>query len=156
MIETPIGPLTVLVDDDNSAIIAIAFPDTRYATPRGAQAAGVMTGPLVLEAERQLRAYFAKQLARFDLPLAPRGTEYQRRVWSALAGIPPGTTTSYGALATALSSSARAVGTANGSNPIAVVIPCHRVVGKNGDLIGYGGGLPRKRWLLVHEGAALA
>jgi methylated-DNA-[protein]-cysteine S-methyltransferase len=101
----------------------------------------------------QLAAYFAGELRRFDVPLAPDGTAFQRRVWQALTAIPYGTTTSYGALAQGLGrpGSARAVGAANGRNPISVVVPCHRVVGATGDLVGYGGGLETKRRLLALE-----
>ncbi len=143
MIETPIGPMRVVVDGD--AVVEIAFEAARESPEDD--------GALVREAERQLRAYFEERSFRFDLPLAPPGTPFQKRVWAALLDIPAGTTTSYGALAATLGSGPRAVGTANGSNPVAVVVPCHRVIGKDGSLTGYGGGLPRKRWLLHHEGA---
>ncbi|MPZ99425.1 MAG: methylated-DNA--[protein]-cysteine S-methyltransferase [Dehalococcoidia bacterium] len=105
------------------------------------------------EATRQLREYFAGARDRFDLPLAPRGSEFQLRVWLALREIPPGATTSYGAIARAVGrpSASRAVGAANGQNPISIVVPCHRVIGASGALTGYGGGLDRKRWLLNHE-----
>lgn len=111
---------------------------------------------VLVEAEKQLRAYFAKELLVFDLPLAPEGTAFQKRVWAELMHVKPGTTTSYGALAMKLGSVARAVGSANGANPIAIVVPCHRVIGNDGSLTGYAGGLQRKRWLLLHEGALLA
>jgi len=101
----------------------------------------------------QLAAYFAGELRRFDLPLALDGTPFQRRVWQALTAIPYGTTTSYSALAEGLGrpAGARAVGAANGRNPISIVVPCHRLVGATGDLVGYGGGLDTKRRLLAHE-----
>jgi methylated-DNA-[protein]-cysteine S-methyltransferase len=104
-------------------------------------------------ARQQLRAYFAEELRAFDLPLALHGTEFQRRVWQELLNIPYGQTVSYGELACRLGQpkASRAVGLANGRNPISIVVPCHRVVGSNGTLTGYGGGLPRKRWLLDHE-----
>jgi methylated-DNA-[protein]-cysteine S-methyltransferase len=92
----------------------------------------------------------------FDLPLSPNGTQFQKRVWAALVAIPYGVTTSYGATAIALGfspASSRAVGLANGRNPISIVVPCHRVLGADGSLTGYGGGLDAKRWLLSHEGA---
>jgi methylated-DNA-[protein]-cysteine S-methyltransferase len=111
---------------------------------------------VLVEAEKQLRAYFAKELVTFALPLAPEGTAFQKRVWAELMNVKPGTTTSYGALAARLGSVARAVGSANGANPIAIVVPCHRVIGNDGSLTGYAGGLERKRWLLLHEGALLA
>lgn len=117
---------------------------------------------VVSEAVRQLNAYFAGDLSvsgrgGFDLPLAPRGTPFQLAVWDALTRIPPGETRSYGDVAAAVGqpSASRAVGMANGRNPIAIVVPCHRVVGANGTLTGYGGGLDRKRWLLEHEATAL-
>ncbi len=89
----------------------------------------------------------------FELPLAPRGSNFQERVWHQLLAIPYGTTRSYGEVARAIGrpSASRAVGTANGANPIAIIVPCHRVIGQNGTLTGYGGGLPIKRWLLDHE-----
>jgi methylated-DNA-[protein]-cysteine S-methyltransferase len=103
-----------------------------------------------------LRAYFAGDLGAIDaLPVRPQGTEFQVEVWAALREIPVGTTTSYGALAASLGrpKAVRAVGRANGTNPVAIVLPCHRVVGHDGRLTGYGGGLAAKRWLLSHEGA---
>jgi len=105
----------------------------------------------------QLGAYFAGELTDFDLRLAPHGTDFQRRVWAALRTIPYGTTTSYGELAAELGNpgASRAVGLANGRNPIAIIVPCHRVIGSDGTLTGYGGGLDRKRWLLDHEQAVL-
>ena len=108
-------------------------------------------------ATSQLAAYFAGELTDFDIRLAPSGTEFQRRVWAGLATIPYGETTSYGELAAQLGNAgaSRAVGLANGRNPISIVIPCHRVIGSDGRLTGYGGGLGRKRWLLDHEQAVL-
>ncbi len=105
------------------------------------------------EAIRQLRAYFAGELTDFDLPLALEGTEFQLRVWQSLRGIPYGETISYGQLATHLGNSkaSRAVGLANGSNPIPIIVPCHRVIGSNGSLVGYGGGLKNKKALLALE-----
>jgi methylated-DNA-[protein]-cysteine S-methyltransferase len=114
------------------------------------------TGPpprLASAARQQLAAYFDGELERFDLPLAPAGTAFQRRVWDAVAAIPYGTTASYSEVAAAVGRPAacRAVGAANGRNPLAIVIPCHRVVGAAGALTGYGGGLERKRVLLDLE-----
>ena len=107
------------------------------------------------EAAAQLAAYFDGELRAFELPLAPEGTEFQRRVWRALQEIPYGSVLGYGELARRLGApdAARAVGAANGRNPISVIVPCHRVIGARGALTGYGGGLERKRWLLAHEGA---
>lgn len=109
------------------------------------------------EAADQLAAYFAGDLQAFDLPLAPRGTEFQRAVWSALLDIPYGRTTTYAQLAADIDrpTAIRAVGAANGRNPIAVIIPCHRVIGTDGSLTGYGGGIPRKRTLLDLESGQL-
>jgi methylated-DNA-[protein]-cysteine S-methyltransferase len=113
---------------------------------------------LLAPARDQLSAYFAGELFDFDLPLAPQGTEFQRRVWNELRGIPFGSTISYMQLARRIGrpSAARAVGAANGRNPISIIVPCHRVIGANGTLVGYGGGLERKQWLLRHEAAAVA
>ena len=108
---------------------------------------------------KALAGYFAGDLAAIDaVPVATAGTSFQREVWAALRGIQPGATLSYGALARELGrpKSVRAVGLANGANPVAVVVPCHRVIGADASLTGYGGGIDRKRWLLTHEGAAFA
>jgi methylated-DNA-[protein]-cysteine S-methyltransferase len=115
------------------------------------------TAGLLREVRRQLAEYFAGERRIFDLPLAPRGTEFERRVWQEVAAIPYGTTRSYGQVAQAVGSPAayRAVGRANGSNPIPLVIPCHRVIGTDGSLTGYGGGLPLKRYLLDLEGVKI-
>ena len=109
---------------------------------------------LLLEAEVQLRAYFAGELRRFDLPLDIVGTEFQKRVWKELETIPYGETRSYREIASAIGAptAIRAVGAANGSNPLPIVIPCHRVIGSSGKLVGYGGGLPLKERLLKLEG----
>ncbi|TAL08984.1 MAG: methylated-DNA--[protein]-cysteine S-methyltransferase [Porticoccaceae bacterium] len=109
--------------------------------------------PLIREAVRQLRAYFAGRLTRFELPLNPAGTAFQKSVWQALLAVPHGATASYGEIAAAVGNprASRAVGLANGRNPIAIVVPCHRIIGRDGSLTGYGGGLDRKRWLLAHE-----
>jgi methylated-DNA-[protein]-cysteine S-methyltransferase len=108
---------------------------------------------LLAEAIRQLEAYFRGERPSFDLPLAPEGTDFQRRVWVTLAGIPAGKTISYQELARRLGDPKciRAAGTANGKNPIGIIIPCHRVIGSDGSLVGYAGGLPAKQWLLAHE-----
>lgn len=105
------------------------------------------------EAKAQLSAFFAGELRQFVLPLAAVGTPFQRRVWDALMQIPYGETISYGELARRLGDvkASRAVGLANGKNPISIIVPCHRVIGASGDLTGYGGGIERKRWLLDHE-----
>jgi methylated-DNA-[protein]-cysteine S-methyltransferase len=112
--------------------------------------------PLLVEAADQLRAYFAGELREFDLPLAPSGTEFQRRVWDAVSAVPFGATASYAEIAAAIgtTSACRAVGAANGRNPLPVIVPCHRVVGSTGALTGYGGGLERKQALLDLEAHA--
>ncbi len=109
--------------------------------------------PVLLAARRQLEEYFAGARRSFDLPLAPVGTPFQQTVWKALREIPLGATWSYGDLARHIgrAGAARAVGAANGRNPLSIVVPCHRVVGTNGTLTGYAGGVPVKRWLLEHE-----
>jgi methylated-DNA-[protein]-cysteine S-methyltransferase len=109
--------------------------------------------PVIRETLRQLAEYFRGERTEFDLPLDPKGTGFQRAVWKALLEIPYGETCSYGDLARAIGRPAavRAVGAANGSNPIAIIIPCHRVIGASGKLVGYGGGLPMKRMLLDLE-----
>ena len=114
--------------------------------------------PALRVALEELREYFAGKRHTFDVPIAPPGTEFQRRVWQAISAIPFGETESYGNLAAALGGAhlARAVGAATGANPIPIIIPCHRVVGADGSMTGYSGGLKMKVWLLQHEGALLA
>jgi methylated-DNA-[protein]-cysteine S-methyltransferase len=152
LVDTPVGPLTLVAEDD--ALVAVWMVDQRHHPGDAAHgpASGLDDLVLALAAE-QLRQYFAGERTAFDLPLAPRGTEFQRQVWHALLEIPFGETTSYGELAQRLGSpgASRAVGLANGRNPIGIVIPCHRVVGSAGSLTGYGGGLERKRLLLDLE-----
>ncbi len=153
---SPIGRLRLISDGD--ALVGIWFEHGRDA--RKAQEMG---NPLLVEgksaaldcARAQLEEYFRGARRGFDLPLAPRGTEFQRRVWQRLRDIEYGATTTYGALAQELGnpSASRAVGLANGSNPIPIVIPCHRVIGANGALTGFGGGLPIKSALLELERA---
>jgi methylated-DNA-[protein]-cysteine S-methyltransferase len=149
---SPVGELLLLSDGESlTAILLEPHPDDPAARP------GWREGNAVLATAReQLRAYFAGELRSFELPLAPRGTSFQRRVWDELRRIPYGETISYGELARRVGSpeAARAVGSANGRNPIPIVVPCHRVIGADGTLVGYGGGLARKRWLLGHEAGA--
>ncbi|MDP2309637.1 MAG: methylated-DNA--[protein]-cysteine S-methyltransferase [Pseudomonadota bacterium] len=144
------GPL-VAVADKAGALTHLGFPP--WAPPASARLdaapfAGLLTW---------LEAYAARGDAPVDFPMAPTGTEFQKRVWEALRAIPFGRTTSYGALAVTLGGATltRAVGRANGANPIAIVVPCHRVIGADGGLVGYAGGLPNKRALLRHEGVLL-
>lgn len=155
VVDSPVGPLRLVARD--GALTMIEFspfvdadlePDTR---PRGHQDD---TDPVLVETARQLAAYFARDLKDFDLPLAPAGTEFQQQVWSALCEIGYGETSSYGELAHAIgrtNAASRAVGLANGRNPIPIVVPCHRVIGANGTLTGYAGGLERKQVLLELE-----
>ena len=146
---TEIGWLKILAD--NSAITELHFCDD---TPN---MAGCTENFWVTECKKQLREYFSGERKQFELPLRPSGTAFQRRVWQLLQTIPCGQTTTYGKIAEELGDKkvVRAVGQANGSNPIAIIIPCDRVIGKNDMLIGYGGGLWRKEWLLRHEGYLL-
>jgi len=148
---SPLGPLTLVASDD--ALVGLYL----QAREPGALDAVPRATPLLEQAVDELREYFAGQRQRFELPLAPEGTPFQRDVWAALQAIPFGTTWSYARLARTVGRPAavRAVGAANGRNPIALIIPCHRVIGADGSLTGYGGGLPRKRWLLAHEGVDL-
>jgi len=114
--------------------------------------------PLLERARRELREYFGGERRRFTVEVDLHGTEFQCRVWRAVARVEYGTTTSYGAIARAVGEigKARAVGAANGANPVPIIVPCHRVIGADGSLTGYGGGLPMKLWLLRHEGALIA
>ena len=149
MIASPIGDL--LVAGDGSSIGQLLMEVHRWG-PSDTNG-WHRDDTLFDEARRQLDAYFAGELLAFDLPLAPQGTPFQRRVWNALLEIPYGDVVSYSTIAARAGAPAavRAVGAANGRNPISIVIPCHRVVGANGSLTGYGGGLERKRWLIEHE-----
>jgi methylated-DNA-[protein]-cysteine S-methyltransferase len=148
VLDTPIGPLGLVASD--TGLRAVLFDGVRV-RPEG-------TSVVLAEAERQLDAYFAGELEEFDLPLELDGTDFQQRCWLALGSIPYGQTVSYGEQARRLGlgpDSARAVGAANGQNPLPIVLPCHRVIGANGSLTGFGGGLHVKRYLLEHEGALL-
>ena len=148
VVDTPIGPLGLTASD--SALQGVRFDGGRVRVEGGS--------PVLDEAVRQLDAYFAGELVAFDLPLELNGSEFNRRCWLALASIPYGQTVSYGEQARRLGlghDAARAVGAANGRNPLPVVLPCHRVIGADGSLTGFGGGLDMKRFLLEHEGALL-
>jgi methylated-DNA-[protein]-cysteine S-methyltransferase len=152
---SPIGDLRIV--EHGGAITAIEFSPfhEHEDRPRGDRDDA---NPVLVEAVRQLRAYFDRDLQEFDLPLDPRGSEFQRAVWAQLAKIGYGETRSYGEIARRLGKSnaaSRAVGLANGSNPIPIVIPCHRVIGADGTLTGYGGGVERKQVLLELEQDAL-
>lgn len=144
-IDSPIGPLLLTSDGRSlTRLLMSADPDPTWSTE---------PCEVLDEAERQLREYFIGERTDFDLPLAPVGTPFQLSVWSALQEIPYGQTWTYGQLATRVGNpnASRAVGLANGRNPISVIVPCHRVIGANGKLVGYGGGLDRKQVLLELE-----
>jgi methylated-DNA-[protein]-cysteine S-methyltransferase len=159
-LKTPLGVVRVAASAD--ALLSIELPRRRAEpalerwlrshVPHAAESA------VLHEALVQLREYFAGKRRRFDVPVDPTGTDFQRRVWHAITAIPFGETMSYGEIAVALGGNqlARAVGAAVGANPIPIVIPCHRVIGADGSLTGYGGGLRRKIWLLRHERVLLA
>ena len=155
-LDTPIG--TLLIAGDADAVLQITFPSRGKAAKAEAGWVESQRGP-VGEAIRQLREYFAGKRTGFDLPLAPRGTEFQRSVWRQLQEIPYGETISYGELARRVGNpkASRAVGSANGANPLPIVIPCHRVIAGNGTLGGFGGGLPMKQTLLaLEQGASIS
>lgn len=157
VIDSPVGELRLVERD--GAITAIEFApfhdDAVGGRPRGDRQDD---HPLLVEAARQLAAYFARDLQEFDLPLAPGGSAFQQEVWGRLSEIGYGETASYGEIAHRIgrtNAASRAVGLANGSNPIPIVIPCHRVIGANGTLTGYAGGIERKQTLLSLEQDAL-
>jgi methylated-DNA-[protein]-cysteine S-methyltransferase len=153
IVDSPVGRL--LLTGDERALDGLFLLDA------GERSATVRPGltrraGLFKAVEDQLTAYFAGSLTEFELPMAPRGTPFQLAVWAELTRIPYGATISYGAVAAALGKSpvaSRAVGLANGRNPISIIVPCHRVIGADGSLTGYGWGVDRKEWLLHHEGA---
>jgi methylated-DNA-[protein]-cysteine S-methyltransferase len=148
VVDSPIGPLGLVSSE--AGLRAVLFDGRRIRAEGGS--------PVLDDAARQLEAYFDGDLVAFDLPLDLHGTGFQRRCWLALASIPYGQTVSYGEQARRLglgSDAARAVGAANGRNPLPIVLPCHRVIGADGSLTGFGGGLHVKRFLLEHEGALL-
>jgi AraC family transcriptional regulator of adaptative response/methylated-DNA-[protein]-cysteine methyltransferase len=157
-LDTPLGLMTAVGDDD--ALFLLEYADRRglerqIEQLRARAGAGIVPGrtPPIAQVEAELAAYFERRSMRFETPLARLGSPFQSEVWDALLEIPPGQTRSYAdiARATGRPAAARAAAQANGANPFAIVIPCHRVVTADGALGGYGGGLPRKRWLLDHE-----
>ena len=169
-IDSPAGPIRIVAEDGALTAVEFTAVPQPEAAPRSsmrvaAERSSVRADgeradddPLLVEAARQLTAYFARDLKEFDLPLRPRGTAFQQRVWDELQRIGYGETASYGELADRLGmvrGAARAVGAANGRNPIGIIIPCHRVVGAKGSLSGYAGGVERKQLLLRLEGDAL-
>lgn len=149
-LDTPLGALHLVAEE--GALIGAWFDGQKH-FPAADDWQNAGQEPLLEEAASQLGAFFTGRLTHFNLPLAPRGTDFQRLVWQALQQIPFGQTCSYGELARELGkpSAVRAVAAANGRNPLSVIVPCHRVVGSNGALTGYAGGLERKAWLLALE-----
>ena len=151
-LETPL--CTLRLTSDGEAVTGIyLLPDHRHAPQLTVEWVESPTLPIFLQAAAQLTEYFAGQRTEFSLPLAAQGTDFQKRVWAELTKIPYGHTISYGELARRLGNpnASRAVGLANGKNPISIVVPCHRVIGASGKLTGYGGGLARKEALLALE-----
>ena len=153
-LESPVG--TLLVAGDDAGLRQVLFAEGRTEVgpgPGWREDPGSLAEPV-----RQLREYFDGRRRGFDLTLAPEGTPFQQRVWRELLTIPYGETISYGELARRIGSpnGSRAVGLANGANPISIIVPCHRVIGSNGKLTGYGGGLKNKEWLLALERGQLA
>lgn len=147
--ETDFGPVYLV--EANDVLVGLHVGDQRALGP--VPDSREEDSPLLRQVLHQLQEYFAGKRTMFDLPLAPQGTDFQKRVWQALCDIPYGETCSYGALAKTLGKpgAARAVGMANNKNPIGIIIPCHRVIGANGALVGYAGGLPLKQRLLTLE-----
>ncbi|HQW75395.1 MAG: methylated-DNA--[protein]-cysteine S-methyltransferase [Dokdonella sp.] len=148
-IKSPIG--MIVLAGDGEALQLVGLPESRHPVP--ITSAWTRRPDLFVEARRQFDAYFAGELTDFDLPLAPHGSEFQQRVWQVLRTIPYAATISYGELARRVGNprASRAVGLANGANPLSIIVPCHRVIGANGSLTGYGGGLAAKRHLLDLE-----
>lgn len=150
--DSPVGPLTLV--SDGAALTGVFFAKQKHGA---APAEATKPDRIIDAARKQLDSYFAGRRTGFDLPLKPTGTAFQTRVWAALTKIPYGETKSYGAIAAGIGSpkAVRAVGAANGRNPIPIIIPCHRVIGADGTLTGFGGGMERKAWLLDLERGAL-
>ena len=148
-LDTPIGPLLLL--SDGTGLVGIGLPQRGVAPPVPSDAKASKSK--LHAAAREMDEYFAGTRLQFDVPLRPSGTPFQLEVWGALLAIPYGETVSYAEIARRIRRprAVRAVGAANGANPLSIIVPCHRVIGSHGDLIGYGGGLPIKRWLLAHE-----
>ena len=158
---TPVGELLLTASD--TALTGVYFPTSRRGPPPTHRADWMEddgqgpAGELLARARQQLTEYFDRTRTTFDLPLEALGSAFEHRVWNTLRTIPYGVTTSYSELARRLGDvkATRAVGAANGKNPIPIIVPCHRVVGAQGELTGFGGGLDRKRWLLEHEGVLM-
>jgi methylated-DNA-[protein]-cysteine S-methyltransferase len=149
-IHTPIGELELCAN--NEGLVSVLFTST---VKRELAKQTAAEHPVLTETEQQLNAYFNKSLTAFNLPLALDGTEFQKRVWNQLTKTPFGKTINYLELAKQLGDEKciRAAASANGKNPISIIIPCHRIIGSDGSLVGYSGNLERKQWLLQHEGA---
>ncbi|TBO43893.1 methylated-DNA--[protein]-cysteine S-methyltransferase [Pedobacter kyonggii] len=141
VIASPVGTITILADDEFVHVITFAEKDIT----------GLSENALTVKVGNQLNDYFKGDLKDFDFPLKQKGTEFQQKVWKNLLTIPFGETTSYAKFSAHNPLAIRAIATANGKNNIAIVVPCHRVIGSNGKLVGYAGGLWRKQWLLQHE-----
>jgi methylated-DNA-[protein]-cysteine S-methyltransferase len=152
VVPSPVGPLTLRWSND--ALLGSYFENAPFLARRDEW---VRDDACLRPVREQLEQYFEGARTSFDVPLSFEGTPFQVRVWQALRDIPFGRTASYGELARRIGqrngAGARAVGAANGRNPLCVIVPCHRVIGADGSLTGFGGGLPRKRWLLEHEGS---
>lgn len=153
VVDSPLGPLTLVTREGGLA--GVYMTEQRHLPPEDTFGPRVAASdvPLLTRTAEQLGAYFVGDLRDFDLGLSTSGTPFQRRVWAALRDIPYGETVTYGELAATLGqpTASRAVGLANGRNPVSIIVPCHRVVGANGSMTGYGGGIERKRWLLDFE-----
>ncbi|MFI0937899.1 methylated-DNA--[protein]-cysteine S-methyltransferase [Streptomyces sp. NPDC021020] len=153
IIDSPVGPLTLVTRESGLAGVYMTehrhIPAQETFGPRVA----ATDHPVLARTTEQLAGYFAGDIRDFDIDLSTSGTPFQQRVWAALRDIPYGETVSYGELAAVLGqpTASRAVGLANGRNPVSIIVPCHRVVGANGSMTGYGGGIDRKRWLLGFE-----
>jgi methylated-DNA-[protein]-cysteine S-methyltransferase len=157
-LDSPAGELLLVGEEtwDGVALTSVSFTDQRHA-PRTQPGWRLSPGPFA-EVTRQLEAYFAGELTVFDLELAPRGTPFQQRIWRAMDSVRYGTTITYGELAAQLGvprDRIVALGAAIGANPLMIIRPCHRVIGADGTMKGYAGGVQRKQWLLVHEGVLL-
>jgi O-6-methylguanine DNA methyltransferase len=152
--DSPVGPLAIVESD--GAISEVSFARSGFGPSPDVVAEMPESGPspLLEKAARELSDYFAGKLRRFTVPVKPEGTEFERRVWSALLDIPWGETRTYGEIAAIAGNpkASRAVGRAVGANPVAIIVPCHRVIGKDGSLTGYAGGIDRKKTLLAIEG----
>ncbi len=160
ILNSPLGE--IVIADQGSKLCLLEFADGKQLKPHIARLEGFSgtdvveeDSPILKKAEDQLERYFKGSLTAFDLPMEFHGTPFQKTVWQGLLEIPYGQTVNYGWLAGKIGKpeASRAVGKANGSNPISIIVPCHRVIGKDGSLVGYGGKLWRKKWLLEHEGA---